>query len=104
MIKNALSFILSAAIKVVLALVVIVITALGVTPALIWHAFTGSSRYWRIMVGLDCADSALFGGDGHTTISKRAYLASLRGDRWGCVLCKLLDRVDAGHCKRAAGN
>lgn len=57
-------------------------------------------RFMRIAVGLDCAVSATFGGDGYTTISKRAALAMQNGDKWGCVLCKWLDKVDKGHCDR----
>lgn len=87
-----------------LALSVAVIAGMAtlVLPALLWDAFTGSPRYWRILVGLDCAASATFGGDGHTTVSKRAYLAKLQGAPWGCYLCKLLDRIQTDHCKKSS--
>ena len=64
-------------------------------------AFSNGSRFLRIAVGFDSAASACFGGDGHTTISKRAYLAMQSGKRWGCVLCKLLDSIQKDHCENA---
>jgi hypothetical protein len=68
-------------------------------PALI----VNSPRFWDVALGFDCTASALFGGDGKTTISKRAGLARRAGKRWGCVLCKLLDAIQANHCEDAAG-
>lgn len=84
-----------------LYLVVCLATILFVMPVLLWDAITGSPRYLRILVGLDCATSATFGGDGHTTISRRAYLAEKAGKRWGCVLCKILDRIQENHCENS---
>lgn len=35
------------------------------------------------------------------TLSRRAGLARNDNKRWGCVLCRLLDRIHPGHCDRA---
>lgn len=35
------------------------------------------------------------------TLSKRAARARAANQRWGCVLCAWLDRINAGHCDRA---
>jgi hypothetical protein len=55
----------------------------------------------NVAVAVDQLANALIAGDPHATISSRAYLATLRGKRWGCVLCRLLDRIQPDHCKIA---
>lgn len=62
----------------------------------------GGDRFWRFGRGFDQTAGVSFGGSEDTTISTRAGLAARRGARWGCVLCKVLDRIDPGHCDRAA--
>lgn len=54
-----------------------------------------------VAVGLDQLANAIGCGDPHATISSRAYLASLKGERWGCVLCRWLARIQPDHCKVA---
>jgi len=61
-------------------------------------------RFWRVLVAQDQAANAAFGGSEDETISSRAGRAARRGDRWGCVLCKLLDRLDRGHCEKSIGS
>lgn len=61
-------------------------------------------RFWRVMLAHDQAANAAFGGSEDETISSRAGRAARRGDRWGCVLCKLLDRLDRGHCEKSIGS
>jgi hypothetical protein len=41
------------------------------------------------------------GGNEDETISSRAAKAKLQGKRWGCVLCKLLDKLDKNHCEKS---
>lgn len=60
-------------------------------------------RFWRVMLAHDQAANAAFGGSEDETISSRAGRAARRGDRWGCVLCKLLDKIDPGHCEKSIG-
>ncbi len=77
---------------------------LAALVALTWQLFASFSpgqRYWRIALGLDQSANAAFGGSEDMTISTRAALARKEGRRWGCVLCKLLDSVDKGHCDRS---
>jgi len=54
----------------------------------------------NILVAIDQLLNTLMGGDPDETISSRAAKAALAGQRWGCVLCRWLDRLDAGHCAR----
>lgn len=60
-------------------------------------------RFWRVMLAHDQAANAAFGGSEDETISSRAGRAARRGDRWGCILCKLLDRIDPDHCEKSIG-
>jgi hypothetical protein len=64
----------------------------------------GSPRFWSGAVAKDQAvNAAVLGGSEDETISSRAARAAQRGERWGCVLCKLLDKFDRNHCRDAAG-
>lgn len=61
----------------------------------------GSARAWRLAVGYDQLANAAFGGDPDETISSRAAKARRHGRRWGCLLCRLLDKIDRDHCERS---
>ncbi|MVZ85635.1 hypothetical protein GPZ74_16750 [Burkholderia pseudomallei] len=50
---------------------------------------------------LDEAVNTIFGGSPDETISERAAKARNAGRRWGCVLCRALDRISRGHCDNA---
>lgn len=50
---------------------------------------------------LDEAANTILGGSPNETISERSAKARAAGRRWGCLLCKLLDRINPGHCDRA---
>ena len=44
---------------------------------------------------------ALFGGPENTSISLQAARARLRGERWGCVMCRFLSwTVERHHCRK----
>jgi hypothetical protein len=59
-------------------------------------------RYlYGIGIALDQLANAILAGYPDETVSTRAALARKRGERWGCVLCKLLDRIDKDHCYRS---
>lgn len=61
----------------------------------------GSSRAWKIILGYDHLGNAVTGGEPAELISTRANRARKEGRRWGCILCRLLDKVDPGHCERS---
>lgn len=56
---------------------------------------------FRVLVAVDQFFNALFDGDPDETISSRAYKASLKGERWGCVLCKVLNWISRDHCLKS---
>ncbi len=66
-------------------------------------ALLGSDRAWPVAVANDQAlNAALVGRSGSEdeTVSSRAGKAAQRGRRWGCILCRMLDWFDPGHCAR----
>ena len=66
-------------------------------------ALAGSDRAWPVAVANDQAlNAALVGlsGSEDETISSRAGKAAQSGRRWGCILCRVLDWFDPGHCAR----
>lgn len=68
------------------------------------YVFTSGRRFWRVVVAHDQALNAANGGSEDETISSRAGRAAARGDRWGCVLCKVLDAIEKDHCKNSIGS
>ncbi|MYM70541.1 hypothetical protein GTP45_27565 [Pseudoduganella sp. FT55W] len=64
---------------------------------------TGSDRYWRIARGYDRVGNAATGGLDTETVSSRASRARKEGRRWGCILCRILDRIDPDHCSKSEG-
>ena len=60
-------------------------------------------RRWafNVLIGIDQLANAISGGDPDETISSRAGKARRQGRWWGCVLCRLLDRIDPRHCAEA---
>lgn len=54
-----------------------------------------------LAVALSVLANALAGGAPTETISYRSAKARRAGRRWGCILCRVLDRIEAGHCDRA---
>jgi formate/nitrite transporter FocA (FNT family) len=63
-------------------------------------ALAGRRRYWQIVLGYDHLGNAVTGGKPGELISTRANRARKDGRRWGCILCRLLDKIDPGHCDR----
>lgn len=64
-------------------------------------ALAGSNRAWSLAIAHDQLANTAFGGNEDETISSRAGKAARSGKRWGCVLCRLLDKFDPGHCENS---
>lgn len=67
-------------------------------------AIIGSNRAWPVAVANDQAlNAALVGqpGSEDETVSSRAGKASREGKVWGCWLCRLLNKIDPGHCEKS---
>lgn len=57
--------------------------------------------FLRILISIDQLANTILGGNEDETISSRAAKAKLQGKRWGCGLCKLLDKFDKNHCDKS---
>lgn len=57
--------------------------------------------FFRILISIDQLANTILGGNEDETISSRAAKAKLAGKKWGCVLCKLLDKFDKNHCVKS---
>lgn len=68
---------------------------------MLYAVATAPDRAWKIALAVDEAGNVAGNGQLGQTISARAAQARNEGRRWGCVLCRWLDRLDAGHCDRA---
>lgn len=56
----------------------------------------------RVLIAFDGLIQAMFRfGNVGVTISARAGTAKNNGHRWGCLLCRCLDWLDADHCAKA---
>lgn len=60
--------------------------------------FTSYKKFWKLAIGKDQNFNAALGGSEDETLSSRAGRSMLRGEKWGCILCKLLDIVVKDHC------
>lgn len=67
---------------------------------MLWAILVAPERAWRLAVAHDQLANASLNGHEDETISSRAARAKQNGKRWGCVLCRLLDVLDRGHCER----
>lgn len=72
--------------------------------AMLWGlpaALAGSPRTVRIAVGADQTLNAALGGSEDETISSRAGKGARAGIWHWCLLCRLLDWLDPGHCQKS---
>lgn len=68
---------------------------------MLWCILTGNERAWTMAVSFDQLVNATFNGHEDETISSRAGKAARKGRRWGCVLCRFLDKFDPDHCEKS---
>lgn len=69
----------------------------------LWAIAANPALAIRIAIGYDQLVNVAANGHEDETISSRADRARERGERWGCVLCRWLDRLDPDHCKKSRG-
>lgn len=70
---------------------------------MVWAIYRNPQRAWVLAIAHDQLANAAANGDPDETISSRANRARIERRRWGCILCRLLDRLDPGHCSKSAG-
>lgn len=59
------------------------------------------AKAWNIALMIDETCNVDANGRVDETISARAAKAQLAGRGWGCLLCALLNRIQADHCAKA---
>jgi len=55
----------------------------------------------NILSAFDRLANAITGGSGDETISSRLGKAQAKGSRFACVLCRVLDLFEKGHCAKS---
>lgn len=60
-------------------------------------------RALEVLKGYDRLGNAVANGYSKETISSRANRARSENNKWGCILCKILDDIEKDHCINAAG-
>lgn len=55
---------------------------------------------YNLFVAYDQVLNVLLLGEPHETVSLRSAKARDQGKRWGCILCRLLDRIHRAHCDK----
>lgn len=81
-----------------LASLLAVSLALGMS---LLQLIAGSPRAVRVFVGADQTLNAAIGGSEDESISSRAGRGARLGIYRWCLLCRLLDRIDPGHCEKS---
>lgn len=68
----------------------------------VWALLTGNTdQALQIAKGYDLLGNTVLNGKAGEYISTRANRARAEGRRWGCLLCRLLDRITKDHCKNS---
>jgi hypothetical protein len=81
---------------------IVIICIVCAIVALPWMAYcfaTGRERGWLIAKAFDRVGNALSGGSDTEYLSDRSNQARRAGKTWGCILCRLLDIAQKGHCQ-----
>ncbi len=55
---------------------------------------------FNVLLSLDFLLNAFIGGQPAETLTKHAARSMAEGKHWGCIVCRLLELVDKGHCRR----
>ena len=74
----------------------------------IYCVIVNPNEAWRLAVSVDQTANAAFNGHEDETISSRAGRHCSDShpedrERWACLLCKLLDKLDPDHCNKSIG-
>lgn len=66
-----------------------------------YHGVSNMKKYfWNVLVSLDQLGNTLLGGYPDETISSRLAKLKRKGNKVGVIGCKILDKIDKGHCEK----
>lgn len=69
----------------------------------LYSLFRNEDKAFDMLKAYDRLGNTEINGSDAETISSRAYRGMTEGNKAFCVLCKLLDMIQANHCKDSAG-
>lgn len=79
-----------------------ILTFVWFTLRYLWYVVFEPQESWRLAVSLDQLANTTFNGSEDETISSRAGRHQ-HDEKWACLLCKLLDKLDPDHCNKSIG-
>ncbi len=82
-------------------LIVCQLAAIMAIPRAIWALTFSPQKAFDLACGYDLLGNIVTNGQVGDFISARAYRAMQEGREWGCLLCRLLDWIQADHCKNS---
>lgn len=68
----------------------------------LWAIVFAPDHAWTLAISADQLANAAFNGNPDETISSRAGRHK-DDEKWACLLCKLLDKLDPNHCEKSIG-
>ena len=85
-----------------------VVTFVLWTLRYLWYLVFDTKVSWKLAVSLDQLANTVFNGHEDETISSRAGRHCRDShpedrEKWACLLCKLLDKLDPDHCNKSIG-
>ena len=74
----------------------------------LWAIAFAPDHAWDLAISVDQTANAAFNGNEDETISSRAGRHCRDShpedrEKWACLLCKLLDKLDPNHCEKSIG-
>ena len=74
----------------------------------LWAIAFAPDHAWDLAISVDQTANAAFNGSPDETISSRAGRHCRDShpedrEKWACLLCKLLDKLDPNHCEKSIG-
>lgn len=86
----------------ILLIPLFLVTFLWFTLRYLQYVVFEPQESWRLAVSLDQLANTTFNGSEDETISSRAG-RHRNDEKWACLLCKFLDRLDKDHCEKSIG-
>jgi hypothetical protein len=74
----------------------------------VWATAFAPDHAWKLAISVDQLANAAFNGSEDETISSRAGRHCRDShpedkEKWACLLCKLINKIDKDHCSKSIG-
>lgn len=87
--------------KLLVIWVVCIFAAIFGLLRMLYAIVANPQKAWLLAVSFDRLANCAANGSLNETLSTRANRSRAEGGRWGCVLCRMLDRLDRDHCAKS---